>query len=104
MVKIVSQVLLPDLKPHCASERFHSEAVMSPLRMTCAKIFPAMETNEIPLYFPQSALFSLFFENLVIANVVLHLLPDALQDIVKIINVVSDCCFVYLNSNSRCFA
>lgn len=60
MVKIVSQVLLPDLKPHCASERFHSETVMTLLRKTHAKIFPAMERSEMPLYFPQSALFSLF--------------------------------------------
>ena len=48
-VNTMSTVLLSGLKPHCASGRVCLETVMSLLRMTRAKIFPATERKEIPL-------------------------------------------------------
>ena len=46
---IMFTVFLPGLKPHCASGRVCSVTVMSLLRMTRAKIFPATERRKIPL-------------------------------------------------------
>ena len=52
---IISTVLWLPLKPHCVSGT--TSGVMwvdSLLRRILAKILPAMERREIPLYFPQS--------------------------------------------------
>ena len=49
MAKIMSTVLFPGPKPHCASGRFCSETVMSLLRITLANIFPVIERREMPL-------------------------------------------------------
>ena len=57
---IMSTVLLPGLKPHCASGRVCLETVMSLLRMARTKIFPATERGKCPCssssspYFPFS--------------------------------------------------